>query len=103
MLNTQHCIGWAQAKASLWGISPCAAGEGDVVRLSEEAVVRLRYKGVRHIIITDRELILKTFRAAHFVTLRFYFKSGKFFETQIDGVKEIGIQGGPHRVKVTTR
>src|ERR1035437_7226719 len=86
---TPHCVGWARAVASLWG----HADDHDLdepVRLTEEAPVRLRYGDYERRIVTDRKLTLKTVRTGTHVAIRFYFKPGKFFETEIEGVRSIG-------------
>jgi hypothetical protein len=82
---TPHCIGWACATASFWGM----ANDHDLdepVRLTEEAPVRLRYGDG---ITIDRKLTLKTLRSGHHAAMRFYFKNGKFLEIEIGGVHSI--------------
>ena len=83
-----HCIGWVRATASLWGM----ADDHDLdepVRLTDEVPARLRYKD-DHGIAVDCKLTMRTIRTGHHVAMRFYFKNGTFFETEIDGVRSIG-------------
>jgi hypothetical protein len=85
-----HCIGWARATASLWGVADDHDLDEPVI-LTNEVPVRVRYdaSGTRYL-VRDRALTLKTIRAGHHAALRLYFKDGKFFETEIIGVQEIG-------------
>lgn len=89
-LVTRHdprCIAWVRATASLWG----AADDHDLdepVRLTEEVPVRLRYKDGRHIVMA-RAVSMKTIRSGRYAAIRFYFESGKFFETEVSGVARI--------------
>ena len=84
-----HCIAWTQATASLWGM----AGDHDLdepIRLTEEVPVRLRYEddGRDHV-VTDRYLSLTTERAGTHIAIQFYFKDGKFIETDLIGVPHL--------------
>jgi hypothetical protein len=87
---TPHCIGWVLAVASLWGNADDHILD-EPVRLTEEALVRIRYGDYERRIVADRKLTMKTIRTGTHVAMRFYFKSGKFFETEIDGIWSIGL------------
>lgn len=92
-LVTRHdprCIGWACAYAALYGIADDNDLDEAVVLTVPEAV-RLRYKPGhgREIMIDRPSLTLRTIRPGHHVTLRFYFKSGRFFETEVRGFSNI--------------
>lgn len=87
--HNPHCIGWVRATASLWG-HDARHDLDEPVRLTEEVPVRLRYKDWEGSIVADRALTLKTIRAGTHIALRFVFKSGKFFETEVSGVHAIG-------------
>ena len=83
-----HCIGWACATASLWGIARDHDLDEPVI-LTDMVPVRLRYENEH--IITDRALTLKTVRAGHHAAMRFYFKNGRFWETEIVNLHSIGL------------
>jgi hypothetical protein len=86
-----HCIGWACATASLWGMADGHDLDEPVI-LTDMVPVRLRYEieGENIRIVADRTLTMKTIRAGHHAALRFYFKNGSFFETDIPGARSIG-------------
>lgn len=93
-----HCIVWVHAIASLWGV----ADDHDLdepVALTEAAPVRMRYKG--DCIIADRDISLKTLRAGHHAAMRFYFKSGRFLELEIPGVRAIGLGAAIVNLRLT--
>jgi len=89
--HTPHCIGWALATASLWGVADDHDLDEPII-LTEMVPVRLRYEieGANSHIVADRTLTMKTIRAGHHAALRFYFKNGSFFETEVPGVRSIG-------------
>jgi hypothetical protein len=82
-----HCVCWARATASLWGM----ADDHDLdepVRLTEIENIRLRFLDNFHI-ITDRAISLKTIRPGRHAALRFTFENDKFFEVMVSGVTAI--------------
>lgn len=80
-----HCIGWARATASLWGMSS-RHDLDEPVLISDRVPVRLSYDG-RHY-TTDRELTLKAEYAGFYshIAIRFYFEDGSFREAELAGV-----------------
>ena len=81
-----HCIGWAQATASLWGMASDHCLD-EPVRLSDHRPVRVRLDE-RHV-IADRAITLKALRAATHIALRIYFKDGSFHEIDLIGVPHL--------------
>ena len=90
----QHCIAWARAEASLWGMSS-SHDLDEPVKLSAPVSVRLRYIEPCHI-IADRELKFKSERAGTHIAVRFYFKDGTFHEVDLIGVPHLNLGETAH-------
>lgn len=84
-----HCIVWARAMASVWGVARDHDLDEPVI-LTEMVPVRLRRveDGYGYIEM-DRKLSLKATRGGEHIAMRFYFKGGKFFETEVGNVHHI--------------
>lgn len=82
-----HCRLWAVALASFWGMSDDHDLD-EPVKLTTHARVRVRYDDNFHVVV-DRQFTLKALRPGHHAAMRFYFRSGKFYETEIIGTKQI--------------
>ena len=75
-LHEPHCIAWAQAEASLWGINKDHDLD-EPIRLSETIPCRLRYANHHGLIVIDRSLAWRDLKCGRDVQVRFYFKSGR--------------------------
>jgi hypothetical protein len=84
-----HCVAWACASASLWGMSPDHDLD-EPVRLSDYVPVRVRLIGRK--VLVDRELSLRATRTGTALAVRLSFKDGSFKEADLVDVN--GLSNG---------
>lgn len=86
-----HCVGWVRATASLWGMASDHDLDEPVI-MTNLVPVRLRYANSGrdgNSIVTDRALSLTSERAGTHIAIRFYFRNGKFIETDLIGIPRL--------------